>query len=129
MLQPLDVSINKPFKGWLRASWAAYIADESKRIDVERQSGNTAARIRPPSKQLLVDWISAAVEKLRERTDVIRKSFIVTGISTALNCRDDHLVRRDENECDSDNSDEDFYGFTPEEIGQEISDYSDSDTA
>jgi len=40
--------------------------------------------------------------------------------------RDDHLVRCDKNNSD-DNSDEEFYGFMPEEIAPEISDYSDAD--
>lgn len=73
-----------------------------------------------------MDWVEAAVEKLREWKELNQKSFAVTGINTALNCRDDHLVRRAGNDSD-DKSDEEFCDFTREESAPKISDYSDSD--
>ena len=62
------------------------------------------------------------------------KSFVVTGISSALNGADDHLVRKDEpaDDASDDDSDEEFLGFSPDEIAgtaeaSVVSDYSDDD--
>ena len=120
ILQPLDVSINKPFKGWLRASWQEHIRAETTRVDLARKAGDMAAKVKPASKQQLVDWIVAAVGKLREKPELIQKSFVVTGITPALNGADDHLVRKDD-QCEQlsgsdDDDDYDFLGFTDEDI-------------
>ena len=134
ILQPLDVSVNKPFKGWLRASWTDYIRADAARVDAERKAGKELSKIRAPSKQLVVDWVGSALDKLRTRPDLVRKSFVVTGISSALNGADDHLVRKDEpaDDASDDDSDEEFLGFSPDEIAgtaeaSVVSDYSDDD--
>ena len=49
ILQPLDVSINKPINCHLRSSWVQYM--------LEQASNQT---IKKPTKQLVVDWIEAA---------------------------------------------------------------------
>ena len=51
VLQPLDVSVNKPVKSILRQSWERYMLE---------QSENDTAKIPPPPKQLIVDCIEAA---------------------------------------------------------------------
>lgn len=123
ILQPLDVSINKPFKGWLRASWAQYTDVESKRVDAARQAGDHQARIKAPSKQLVVDWIAAAVSKLKEKPELVKKAFVVTGIANAINGAQDHLVRSDDVISDADSDEEEhFYGFDPAEVQSQISD-------
>ena len=65
-----------------------------------------------------------------EKEDLVRKSFVVTGIAAALNGADDHLVRKDSHDEASgdDSDDEDFLGFTAEDINNMpglVSDYSD----
>jgi len=130
ILQPLDVSVNKPFKGWLRASWTEYIRNDAARVDAARKAGEAAAKIQPPSKQLIVDWVGSAVMKLREKSDLVRKSFVVTGIAPALNGADDHLVRK-ANDDSEDDSDEEFWGFSSADLreGPSVaSDLSDSDS-
>jgi len=61
-----------------------------------------------------------AVSKLRKKSDLIKKSFVVTGIAPALNGADDHLVRKDDdsNSCvdSDDDSENDFLGFTADDI-------------
>ena len=133
MLQPLDVCVNKPFKGWLRTNWSEYISDEARRVDDARRSGDISAKIKPPPKQLVVDWITSAVDKLRQKPDLIQNSFVVTGIAPAINGADDHRIRQDASACDSEfeSDDEfDFAGFTSEEIAttsSEVAYYSDED--
>jgi len=93
---------------------------ESKHVDTARQAGETDARIKPPSKQLVVDWVTAAVSKLKDKLELIRKAFVVTGIANALKCAEDHLIR-----CD-DTSDVDC---DPAEVKSQASDYSDHSEA
>jgi hypothetical protein len=123
ILQPLDVSVNKPFKGWLRTSWAAYIREDAARVDAARKAGDMTAKIRPPSKQMIVDWVGSALDNLRGRPELIRKSFIVTGIAPALNGADDHLIRQDDssNSAGDDSDDDDFDGFGADDFGNERS--------
>jgi len=52
-IQPLDVCINKPFKGHFRAAWMSYMQDGVSRL----QNGE---RLKPPSKQQVIDWVVAA---------------------------------------------------------------------
>ena len=48
VLQPLDVSVNKPVKSILLQSWEQYMLEKSEK---------DSAKIPPPPKQLLVKWI------------------------------------------------------------------------
>ena len=97
---------------------------ELKRVDAARQAGATDARIKPPSKQLVVDWVEAAVSKLKDKPKLIRKAFVVTGIANALNSAEDHLIKRDD-ASDVDSDEDEFYGFDPAEVKSQVSDYSD----
>ena len=47
------------------------------------------------SKQLIVDWVAAAVKSLHTTPDLVGESFIVTGINTSLNGANDHMVQSD----------------------------------
>ena len=139
VLQPLDVSVNKPFKGWLRASWSNYIRGDAERVENAKKGGDMLAKIRPPSKQLIVDWVASAVNNLKGRGDLVRKSFVVTGIAPAINGAQDHLVRKDDVSDDVGGSDTDsdtsFYGFAPEDtrtetlVESELSDANVSDVS
>ena len=130
VLQPLDVSVNKPFKGWLCTSWSTYIQGVSERVRSE-QEASVQAKIRPPTKQQIVDWIGSALEKLRGKPNLIRKSFVVTGIAPAMNRSQDHLIRQDDDTGDS--CDEEFLGFESElsvhAVASHLSDVSLSDVS
>ena len=88
--QPLDVSLNKPFKGILRKCWVEYIADQVEAV-------SDAERVKTASKQIVVDvdWIVRAWTYLKERQELIKKSFLVTGISCAMDGTQDHLCHND----------------------------------
>ena len=75
-------------------------------------------KLRPPQKQDILDWIFSAVKHLKDNADLIRKSFVVTGISIKLNGSEDHLVRNDISDIFTEDDDDDisFEGFTDEEV-------------
>ena len=52
-------------------------------------------KIKPPTKQPLVDWIVEANGKLDSNTTIAKKSFLVTGISNALGGDESHFIHND----------------------------------
>ena len=52
-------------------------------------------KIKPPTKQQLVDWIIDANEQLDANITIVKNSFLVTGISNVLGSYKNHLVRND----------------------------------
>ena len=91
VLQPLDVSVNQPLKNVVQSLWVNYRSNEGRKV----REGKLE-RIKAQSKQLIVDWVAAAI-KSTPKPDLVRKSFIVTGINTSLDGADDQMVR-----CDTD---------------------------
>ena len=80
--------MNKPFKGILRKCWVDDISGE-----VGRAEGNE--RIKTAPKQVVVDWVVRAWTYIKQQEDLIRKSFLVTGISCATDGSEDHLCHDD----------------------------------
>ena len=62
---------------------------------------------------MITDWAGVALTKLMVKPDQIGKSFVATGIASAINGARNHLIRHDD-EDDSD-SNESFYEFENEE--------------
>ena len=59
------------------------------------QSDLGQSKINPPSKQLLVDWVLEANQMLDSNLAIVKKSFLVTGLSNALGGEENHLIRDD----------------------------------
>jgi len=118
-LQPLDVSVNKPFKADLRASWSDFIREAAEEMAKSKDTDEPIERLKPADKQLVVDWIVSAVENLKKKRELIQNSFRVTGIANTLNGSEDHMIRNVSFaglfDDDSD-SDSEFEGFTPSDI-------------
>ena len=89
VLQPLDVSVNRLFKDQLRKCWEQYMLQQS---DAMNESDG---KIKPPTKQHLVDWIIDANEQLDSNITIVKNSFLVTEISNALSGYENHLIRND----------------------------------
>ena len=73
-VQPLDVSINKPFKASVRHQWSDYILEQPASIQ----------KLKPPTKEDVARWISAALEELEDKPDMDVKSFEACGILNRL---------------------------------------------
>ena len=75
-LQPLDVSINKPFKQILKGCWTNFIHT------LVIAAADHTAKIKTASKQKVLNWVVDAWQKM-ERKELIAKSFQVTGITSS----------------------------------------------
>ena len=65
---------------------------ESDEIEKELQTKKPLS-VKPASKQTMINWIHAAWSHLNSRPDMVRKSFVVTGISQSLDGSEDDIVR------------------------------------
>ena len=61
-------------------------------LDSTSTNGSPPAK---PPKQLLVDWIVQANNMIGSNHCIVKKSFLVTGLSNALGGHEDHLIRND----------------------------------
>ncbi len=104
-LQPLDVSINKPFKQILRCLWVDYMQAN---VDI----GET---IKPPSHSDIIKWVDEALKSLSSHPTMVKRSFEATGITlkesvvsnerlkSALSICSDSLVAQFGEKLDSEN--------------------------
>ena len=79
--QPADVSWNAPFKNLLRAEWKLWRQIEE---------GTPRGHLKVASRQDVINWISCTWQGASE--GVIVHSFKTTGISSALDGSEDHLL-------------------------------------
>ena len=84
LAQPMDVSINKPFKDKMRELWMEW-----------RRSGSTCrtrmGNLKQPTRQDSINWVSAAWEAVAE--DIVAYSFLSCGISNSLDGSEDCHIR------------------------------------
>ena len=116
ILQPLDVSLNKPFKGILRRHWQQYMFDKTAELEEARKEGEDPrqfSKIPPPSRQILVDWIADAWSEISCKASAIAKSFFVTGISNALGTWEERLIRDDDLRAEIDDTMAEIFGSSP----------------
>ena len=85
-IQPLDVSLNKPFKSNCRSQWVAFMQQQV----AQQEPGE---RLKPASKQQVVDWVVQSNNLLDSRKGIVRKSFLVCGIANALDGSQNHFIR------------------------------------
>jgi len=81
ILQPLDISINKPFKDYVRQLWCQYMVDMCE---------TSVGRIKPASKSVLLDWVSKCAKLVEAKPNTVKRSFEVGGIVPS------HVVRNDQ---------------------------------
>ena len=79
--QPLDVCINKPFKGVLSNCQEDYVADIVTNFSEEEQNSEKF-KLPLPSRQVIVNWVAEGFYYLQSHPEMIEKSFSVCGITT-----------------------------------------------
>ena len=73
ILQPLDVSLNKPFKDGVRKRWMEWMAEGIHEF-------TASGRQKKPSEELILSWIAGAWQDISE--EMIESSFLKCGITT-----------------------------------------------
>ena len=96
IVQPMDRSVDKPFKDSIKASWSQWMKTGAGKT----RHGN----LKQPSRQNVIDWVSKAWAGISP--DFLIKAFLVCGISNALDGTQDSLIDNsipvDEGSDDSD---------------------------
>ena len=85
VVQPMDKCINRPFKQRVREHWQEWMRQDRPKTP----SGN----LKQPTRQDVIDWVSEAWTSIKK--DTLVHSFLVCGISNALDGSQDDLVSSD----------------------------------
>ena len=128
IVQPMDRCINRPFKEYMRASWQEWMRQDR----AKTKKGN----LKQPSRQDAINWVSKAWDSIKLET--LTHSFLVCGISNALDGSQDDLVSDDlpsvemESEDEESEKNDEENGEEDEEVDvhevDPFSDDSDSDS-
>ena len=82
LVQPMDVSVNRPFEQRMRDLWVQWFAGHMQRT----VHGNP----KQPSRQDVINWVSAAWDSIK--SDTIQESFLLCGITAAVDGRDNSTM-------------------------------------
>ena len=83
VLQPLDVSLNKPFKDRVRQKWMAWMAEGIHEL-------TAGGRQKKPSEELMCQWIGEAWRDIPR--EMVAKSFLKCGITNSMDGSEDDFV-------------------------------------
>ena len=84
-VQPLDVSINKPFKNFVRRQFEEHI-DKNLELYINGKISAAERRV------LITKWVANAWQSIKGETDLIQRSFLKCGFSNALDGSEYHCV-------------------------------------
>ena len=82
LLQPLDVSVNKPFKDWLRCCWSDWIMSGEKTY--------TKNGMRKVDFPMICGWIIKVREEIP--SDIIKEAFLKCCISNNMDGTEDDII-------------------------------------
>ena len=85
-IQPLDVCLNKSFKCYCRSQWIKYVQKQLATQD-------PGERPKTASKQQVVEWVVDSNKFLDSKREMVAKSFLVCGISNALDGSQNNMIR------------------------------------
>ena len=111
LLQPLDVSVNKPAKDFLRQKFQEWYSEKlieqvgDSEDDLDNVEINPVNLSMPVLKQVGAQWLVDMAEYLSNNPQIITNGFIKTGIAAALDgFREDGVVTTDSKRFSSDDS-------------------------
>jgi hypothetical protein len=114
-LQPMDLSVNKPFKNFIKNKFAEWYSEEVwKQLDDETDDefeisvNLSLANL----KELSASWVVEAAEYICENPSIIVNGFIQSGITGAMDAA--HCKGEEESYTDNE-IEEDFSDFTSDE--------------
>ena len=86
LLQPLDLSVNKPLKDHLRHSFQSWYSEQvSKQLEEGKEPEDVKIDTRLSiMKPLSAKWIISAYDYLRSESRIVRGGFVEAGIVEAL---------------------------------------------
>ena len=90
-LQPLDVSINKPFKVALQQEWSKWMMTSDNKL-------TPAGRVKKPSIVQVCDWVKKAWDSVK--TEIVIKSFKKCVISNKMDGTEDDAIFEEDDEED-----------------------------
>ena len=79
--QPLDVCINKPFKGVLCKCWEDYVADIVTNL-LEEEQNSEKFKLPSPSREAVINWVAEGFSYLQSHPEMMEKYFSVCGVTT-----------------------------------------------
>ncbi|XP_030066606.1 pogo transposable element with KRAB domain [Microcaecilia unicolor] len=96
-LQPLDVSINKPFKVLMREEWNKWMAAGNHDL-------TPTGRMKRPTFTQVCEWVKTSWQSVKDETVV--RSFKKYGISNALDGSEDDILYEQSEDSDASDSEE-----------------------
>ena len=82
LVQPMDVSINRPFKSKMQSQWATWFRDH--------RAVTPRGNLKQPTRQNAIDWVSAAWAGIP--AEMIKESFVLCGITADINGADNEKM-------------------------------------
>ena len=82
LVQPMDVSVNRPFKALMREQWVTWFSTHN----LHTKHGN----LKQPTRQDVINWVSKAWESVKMETIV--ESFLLCGITPQVDGSENHKM-------------------------------------
>ena len=86
LLQPIDLSVNKPFKDHLRRCFAEWY---SQQVSIQLEAGTQVENVKINTrlsvlKEIGAKWLTSAFDYIKSHTDIIVNGFVKAGITDPL---------------------------------------------
>jgi len=107
-LQPLDISVNKPFQGFMHEEWAKWIEAPTHHITPK-------GRVKRSLISNVCEWVKNSWQRVKSETIV--KSLKKCGISNALDVSEDDILYEESDALSENNHEDDFSGSDDNFLG------------